>query len=98
MSEITSISGLIYARAGAEHAAAVAALFDRVGCPCYCRYWDFPGDAREWQNRCANDRPTSRDELTAALAAPTGSANDLLAVVALCAHEDEQRCVGWMRL
>lgn len=79
-------------RVRAEHTDALVALFERVDCPCYCRYWDFPGDARQWQNRCANERGTSRAELQTALS--TGG-EGLFGVVALA---DDGACVGWMRL
>lgn len=89
---------LVYERARQEHGPAVVALFERVGCPCFCRYWDFPGDARQWQGRCATDSATSRNELLAALAAPPGSPEELLAVVALLPAREGPKCVGWMRL
>jgi GNAT superfamily N-acetyltransferase len=85
---------LRYVRAAAEHAGAVAALFERVGCPCFCRYWDFAGDAKQWQNRCANDSDVSRRELCEALTAPEPGAE----LLALAAFDAEDRCVGWMRL
>lgn len=72
-----------------EHAEAIAALFERTDCPCYCRYWDFPGDARAWQDRCANSRSTSRVELFTAL-----EREALLGLVAL----DDGKVVGWLRL
>ncbi len=77
-------------RARAEHGEAIAALFERTDCPCYCRYWDFPGDARAWQDRCANDRKRSRAELLTALE----TEGELLGVVALEAGS----VVGWLRL
>jgi GNAT superfamily N-acetyltransferase len=77
-------------RASAEHGEAIALLFERTDCPCYCRYWDFPGDGRAWQDRCANDRNRSRAELLAALE----SEGELFGVVAL----DEGKVVGWLRL
>lgn len=76
-------------RARAEHGEAIAALFERTDCPCYCRYWDFPGDARAWQDRCANDRKRSRSELLAAL-----ETEELLGVVAL----EADKVTGWLRL
>lgn len=76
-------------RASHEHAEAIAALFERCDCPCYCRYWDFPGDARAWQDRCANARGTSRAELFAAL-----EAESVLGLVAL----SEGQVLGWLRL
>ncbi len=80
---------------GSEHAEALAALFERSDCPCYCRYWDFPGDARQWQDRCANSREVSRAELLEALTAAESSGGELLGLVALAA---DGSCVGWMRL
>ncbi len=80
---------MLVTRARAEHAEAVAALFERVDCPCYCRYWDFQGDGRAWQDRCANDRAQSRAELLDAL-----QGDDLFGLVAV----EDDRVVGWMRL
>lgn len=82
-------------RVGAEHAEALAALFERVDCPCYCRYWDFPGDARQWQDRCANARGVNRTELLEALATANAAGEGLIGLVALAA---DGSCVGWMRL
>mgnify|MGYP001496042538 CR=1 FL=1 len=78
-------------RVGAEHAEALAALFERVDCPCYCRYWDFPGDARQWQDRCANARGVNRTELLEALATANAAGEGLLGLVALAA---DGSCVG----
>lgn len=45
----------------------LARLFERAGAPCYCQYWQFQGDSRQWQDRCANDRNASRQALRADL-------------------------------
>ncbi len=79
-------------RADASHGPGLIALFERADCPCYCRYWDFPGDKRDWQNRCANNRETSKAELRTALA--TG---DISGVVALL-DEPPGTVIGWSRI
>lgn len=56
-------------RVAAHHAEGLARLFERADCPCYCQYWSFGGDHREWQIRCATDRPQNRADLFADLEA-----------------------------
>lgn len=95
MSSVVPSNEIRIERAGSEHADALAALFERADCPCYCRYWDFPGDHRQWQDRCANDRAVSRQELLEALNAAASDPHGLFGLVALDAAGT---CVGWMRI
>lgn len=41
----------------------LARLFERAGSSCYCQYWQFEGDSRQWQHRAANEGATSRQAL-----------------------------------
>lgn len=75
----------------AVHGAGLAALFERTGSPCFCRWWHFGGDKNAWLDRCANRPAESRDELARALA--TGS-DEARGVVALDAAD---QVVGWMK-
>lgn len=68
---------------------ALLALFERAGCPCYCQYWTFPGDQREWQFRMALES----DQSAAAFASGL-SAQQVRGVVARSGSE----IVGWARL
>jgi hypothetical protein len=54
---------LMIERAAPRHAQPVRELFVRADVPCFCQYYQFQGDHRDWQNRCAN----SADESAAAL-------------------------------
>jgi GNAT superfamily N-acetyltransferase len=79
-------------RAGAAHSAGLGALLSSNGFGCYCRYWHFPGNHREWLARCAHEPELNRTELEAALA--SGS-NEASGVVALGARGE---LVGWLKL
>jgi len=74
-----------------EYAEALAALFERAGHTCYCRYAAFGGDKHAWQDRLANHPERNKAELVEAV---RKSDPDLRGVVAL--HED--RVVGWLKL
>lgn len=75
--------------AGPTHAQAVARLFDRCDAPCFCQYFQFPGDNREWQMRCGGDREANARALVLQL-----SARELRAFVAT----SEGKVIGWLRL
>lgn len=77
-------------RAEARDAAAVSELFHRAGVPCFCQYYDFAGDHREWQNRCANDRAENERRLRADL-----HAERMSAVLAVAPGE---MVIGWARI
>jgi GNAT superfamily N-acetyltransferase len=79
-------------RAGPEHGEALAALFAANNYGCYCRYWHFEGDHRQWLARCAHEPDDNRSEMLAALAA---RAEDAAGMVALGA---DGGVVGWMKL
>ena len=68
---------------------ALAALFEREGSPCYCRYWHFSGTNKEWQARCGLEPEQNRRELAAAMG--TLEASGLLAM-------EGDLAVGWMKL
>lgn len=67
----------------------LARLFERSDCPCYCQYWQFSGDHRDWQNRCANDRAASRAALADDVA--RGGLHGLVVW-------SGERVVGWVRV
>lgn len=71
------------------HVGGVIALFEQATTPCFCQYYSFSGDHREWQDRCANHRARSRETLEAEIDAGLVTA----AVATL-----EGRVVGWARL
>jgi GNAT superfamily N-acetyltransferase len=79
--------------ASAEHAAALVALFDACGSPCYCRYWHFNGDNNAWLDRCANAPAKNRAELEAAIAAGSGEARGVVARLG-----EGGTLVGWMKV
>jgi GNAT superfamily N-acetyltransferase len=68
-----------------------AALFERCGCACHCRYWHFSGTKNEWLARCADAPWQNRDEHVAAVACGSLEAGGLLAF-------DGDVAVGWMKL
>ncbi len=72
-----------------RHGAALAALFEREGSPCHCRYWHFKGTNKEWQARCGLEPERNRAELFSALGTDEASG--------LCAF-DGALVVGWMKL
>lgn len=73
----------------ASDSAALQALFRETDVPCYCQYWQYPGDHREWQNRCANER----EENSRALAEQLNKG----AISGFVALQRDQ-VVGWARL
>lgn len=76
-------------RARVGHADGVCELFVRADVPCFCQYYQFSGDHRDWQNRCANDRQENRARLVAELAEES--------LHAWVAKAGEQ-VIGWTRL
>ena len=78
--------------AAAEHAAGLAALFERNHVSCYCQWWHFDGDKNAWLDRCAHAPERNRDALTNGLA--TG-AEAMRGVVAI---DPGGSIVGWMKL
>ncbi len=77
-----------------EDAEPLAALFEREGCPCYCRYWHFAGTNKEWEARCAFEGSKSREEL---LAAVRGRSHEGQGMVARLASRPGE-VVGWLKL
>ncbi|MEZ4223868.1 MAG: GNAT family N-acetyltransferase [Polyangiaceae bacterium] len=69
----------------------LAALFERTGSPCYCRWWHFSGDKNAWQDRCANRPEESRQELTRAVEAGSEEARGIVAL-------SDTTIVAWMKL
>lgn len=71
------------------HAESVVALFDRCDAPCFCQYFQYPGDNRDWQMRCGADREANARALVEQL-----TAGELRAFVAI----GEEKVIGWLRL
>jgi GNAT superfamily N-acetyltransferase len=68
-----------------------AALFERCGCACYCRYWHFEGHKNDWLARCVEAPERNRaDQLSVVLAGAAEAAG----LVAL----DGDEAIGWMKL
>jgi hypothetical protein len=45
---MTNERGFSVEDARPEHARAIAELFEREGCACFCRWWHFEGDKNAW--------------------------------------------------
>jgi GNAT superfamily N-acetyltransferase len=70
----------------------LAALFTAASCPCYCRYFHFPGDKNAWLERCALAPDENRRELERALASRADDGRGLVAV------GPSEQIVGWAKL
>ena len=79
-------------RAAPEHASALADLLGSSGYGCFCRYWHFQGDHRQWLARCAHEPEDNRGELLAACAAGSAEARGMVAFDAGGA------LIGWLKL
>jgi GNAT superfamily N-acetyltransferase len=79
-------------RAGPEHGEALAALFAANNYGCYCRYWHFDGDHRQWLARCAHEPDENRADMLAALAARSEEAAGMVA------RRPDGSVVGWMKV
>jgi GNAT superfamily N-acetyltransferase len=69
--------------------AALAALFDREHCPCYCRYWHFEGTNKEWEARCGLEPEKNRQDLETSLG--RGETRGVVAI-------EGDTVLGWMKL
>jgi GNAT superfamily N-acetyltransferase len=74
------------------HGSELSALFERMRCPCYCRFWHFDGDKNAWLGRCAAEPETNRNEMLRAL---ENRSSEMLGVVATAA---DGRVVGWLKV
>lgn len=79
-------------RATAEHGAALAALLSTSGFGCYCRYWHFDGNHREWLARCAHTPDENQGELLGALGSSSSEAAGMVA------FDPSDALVGWLKL
>jgi GNAT superfamily N-acetyltransferase len=75
----------------ARHTEGLVDLFEAAACPCYCRYWHFPGDKNAWLERCYVD--TGRNEMELREAAAKHS-DEVAGVVALFG----EKLVGWAKV
>jgi GNAT superfamily N-acetyltransferase len=79
-------------RAEPGHGEPLAQLFASNGYGCYCRYWHFGGNAREWLARCFHAPEENRAELLGALAARSPEASGMVA------WNGAGELVGWLKL
>ncbi len=79
-------------RVRAEHSAGLTSLLSTSGFGCYCRYWHFGGDHREWLARCAHEPEQNRAELEAALASGSDEAEGVVGL------NPQGELVGWLKL
>jgi GNAT superfamily N-acetyltransferase len=79
-------------RAAPQHGAALATLLSTNGFGCYCRYWHFAGNHREWLARCAHTPDDNRAELLAAIDAGSNEACGMVA------HDEREELIGWLKL
>jgi GNAT superfamily N-acetyltransferase len=78
--------------ASPDHAEALAELFATNGFGCYCRYWHFSGNHRDWLARCFHAPEENRAELLAAASAGSTEASGMIAKTA------DGELVGWLKL
>ena len=79
-------------RARPEHGLRLAALLATSGHGCYCRYWHFTGNHREWLARCAHEPEQNRADLLAAAEAGSEQAAGIVA------EDGDGELVGWLKL
>jgi predicted N-acetyltransferase YhbS len=77
------------ARAGDE--AALVALFEAAGSPCFCRFFHFEGDTNAWLARCYTEPGVNAGELAAAVREGRADGAGLVA-------EAGDELVGWAKL
>lgn len=87
---MSAVPGVSFARVLPADAPDVVAFFERVGQPCFCRYWHFEGDKNGWQARLVHTPDENARELTEDLRTP-----ELHGIVA---REASRGVVGWMKL
>jgi GNAT superfamily N-acetyltransferase len=75
-----------------EHGPRLAALLETSGHGCFCRYWHFGGDHREWLARCFHAPEQNRAELLGALASGSNEASGIVA------EDASGDLVGWLKL
>jgi GNAT superfamily N-acetyltransferase len=79
-------------RAAPPHGAGLATLLSTNGFGCFCRYWHFSGNHREWLARCAHTPDDNRSELLAALDAASDESSGMVA------HDEQGELIGWLKL
>lgn len=79
-------------RAAPQHGAALATLLSTSGFGCFCRYWHFSGNHREWLARCAHTPDDNRAELLGALDAGSAESSGMVA------HDEHGDLIGWLKL
>ena len=89
MSRLAGASELNVRRAHGPDGEQIALLFERADVPCFCQYYQFDGDHRQWQNRCANERLLNRHALQQDL-----SEEKIIALIALV----DSQVIGWARI
>jgi GNAT superfamily N-acetyltransferase len=69
----------------------LTALFEASSCPCYCRYWHFPGDKNAWLERCYVDAGRNEAELREAARQRSDEASGVVALAG-------EQLVGWAKV
>jgi GNAT superfamily N-acetyltransferase len=75
-----------------EHGPRLAALLETSGHGCFCRYWHFAGNHREWLPRCFHAPEDNRAELLAALQSGSDEASGMVA------EDAAGELIGWLKL
>lgn len=86
---MTEFANIDVQPARAEHGSALVRLFEDADNSCFCQYWQFEQDNRQWQLRCANEPEKNRERFLGQLAA--GSIRGLVALKG-------SEAIGWGRL
>jgi GNAT superfamily N-acetyltransferase len=87
---VSETPGFVCEPLAAASAGDLAALFERVGSACFCRYWHFTGDKNAWQARLAFEPGENRRELEEHAARPV--------LTGVVAKVPGGPLVGWMKL
>jgi GNAT superfamily N-acetyltransferase len=75
-----------------EHGPRLAALLETSGHGCFCRYWHFGGNHREWLARCFHAPEDNRAELLDVVQSGSEEASGIVA------EDASGELVGWLKL
>jgi GNAT superfamily N-acetyltransferase len=89
---MTELAPIEIVEAEPEHREALGRLFASTGYGCYCRYWHYPGGARDWLMRCAQTPELNAAEFDMCFAR---GGDDVRGLVALM---PDGSIVGWLKL
>ena len=86
------MSGIRVEPAEPRHAEGLSLLFGSTGYGCYCRFWHFDGNAREWLARCAQRQEENAVEMRSQLGVGSVEMQGLVAITSA------SELVGWLKL